>query len=295
MTLKSMTGFARADGADEVVAWAWELRSVNGRGLDLRLRTAPGYEALEPQVREMVSKQLSRGSVSVNLSATRRAGSAEIRVNETALEQVLKAAERLQHLTGCERPRAEGLLALRGVLETVEETESEGAVEGRRAAMLKSLEQALQAMLESRASEGRRLAAVLTDQLAEIERLVAVVEVHPARSPETIRKRLAEQVARLMETGSSFDAARLHQEAVLLATRADVEEELKRLRVHIESARELITSRQPAGRKLDFLTQEFNREANTLCSKSSDTDITRAGLALKAVIDQMREQVQNIE
>ena len=295
MSLKSMTGFARAEGSDDTLAWAWELRSVNGRGLDLRLRTAPGYEAIEPQVRELVGKSLSRGSVSVGLNVQRRGGGGQIRINETALEQVLRAAEHLRQVTGCERPRAEGLLALRGVLEPVEESESDEASDDRRRAMLATLADAVQAMVESRAAEGRRLATVLLDQVAEIERLVAAVEVHPARSVEIVKRRLADLVGKLMDTGASFDAARLHQEAVLLATRADVEEELKRLRVHIESARELIGSRQPAGRKLDFLTQEFNREANTLCSKSNDSEITKLGLGLKAVIDQMREQVQNIE
>ncbi len=295
MSLKSMTGFARAEGGDDTLAWAWELRSVNGRGLDLRLRMAPGYEALEPQVRELVGKSLSRGSLSVGLSAQRRGGGGQIRVNQEALEQVLSAAEYVRQITGCERPRAEGLLALRGVLEPVEEGASEEIAEARRAAMLATLGEAIEGMVTSRAAEGARLASVLLEQVAEIERLVSAVEVHPARSVDVVKGRLAELIGKLMDTGASFDSARLHQEAVLLATRADVEEELKRLRVHIESARELIGSRQPAGRKLDFLTQEFNREANTLCSKANDSEITKLGLALKAVIDQMREQVQNIE
>lgn len=295
MSLKSMTGFARADGGDDALSWHWELRSVNGRGLDLRMRLAQGYEGIEPQVRELISKRLVRGSVSVNLAVTRRNGAGEIRINNAALEQVLRAAEHIHGITGCERPRAEGVLALRGVLEQVEETESEAQVEVRRAAMLASLAQAVTAIVEARAAEGRQLTHVLDKQVAEIERLVGLVEAHPSRSPDSVRVRLKQMVSRLTEASSSFDEARLHQEAMLLATRADVEEELKRLRAHIESARELMASREPVGRKLDFLTQEFNREANTLCSKSNDTEVTRAGLALKAVIDQMREQIQNIE
>ncbi len=169
MSLKSMTGFARAEGGDDTLAWAWELRSVNGRGLDLRLRMAPGYEALEPQVRELVGKSLSRGSLSVGLSAQRRGGGGQIRVNQEALEQVLSAAEYVRQITGCERPRAEGLLALRGVLEPVEEGASEEIAEARRAAMLATLGEAIEGMVTSRAAEGARLASVLLEQVAEIE------------------------------------------------------------------------------------------------------------------------------
>ena len=295
MSLKSMTGFSRADGGDDLVSWHWELRSVNGRGLDLRMRLAAGYEGLEPQARELISRRLARGSVSVGLSLLRRAGAGEIRINERALDQVLRATEHVRNITGCERPRAEGLLALRGVLEQVEETESETEVEQRRAAMLSTLEVAVASVVEARAAEGRQLTRVLADQLAEIERLVGVVESHPSRSVDAVRARLAQMVARLMETGSSFDEARLHQEAVLLATRADVEEEVKRLRAHIESARELIGHKGAVGRKLDFLTQEFVREANSLCSKSSSTALTRIGLELKAAIERLKEQSANVE
>lgn len=295
MTIKSMTAFARADGAHGAVIWHWEVRSVNGRGLDLRLRLAPGYESLEPAAREAASKQLARGSVTATLSVQRDTAGVEIRLNEEALEQVLRAAERIQHLTGCERPRAEGLLALKGVLEVVERTEDELEQAAIAEAMLRSLEEALTGLVAARRSEGRRLMAVLAGQFAEIERLVAQVETSPARSPAVIAARLKDLVAKLMDSGQAFDPARLHQEAVLLSTRVDVEEEVVRLKAHIHAARDLLNEPGAVGRKLDFLAQEFNREANTLCSKSNDADITRAGLALKAVIDQMREQVQNIE
>jgi uncharacterized protein (TIGR00255 family) len=297
MTLTSMTGFARADGRSGDLGWAWEARSVNGRGLDVRVRLAPGFEILEPAVREAVTRAFTRGSITVNLAVSQAAGQGRLRVNEQALEQVLAAADRLHHLTGCERPRAEGLLALKGVLEYAD---AESALTGRegealRAAVLDSLAQALADLKNARASEGARLAAVLGDQLAEIGRLVEEVAASPARRPETVKARLREQIGRILESGQGFDEQRLAQEAMLIATRADVEEELKRLSAHIAAARELITSGAPVGRKLDFLAQEFNREANTLCSKSSDIAITRAGLALKSVIDQLREQVQNIE
>lgn len=296
MTIKSMTGFARSSGADATVGWAWEVRSVNGRGLEVRLRLPPGYESLEPQVRDMTAKALTRGNVSATLSVQRQAGAAtEVRINEAALEQVLRASDRLHQLTGCKRPRAEGLLALKGVLEVVDDVEDEATTEARKAAILSGLGEALAGLVAAREAEGRRLAAVISGQLDTIGHLVAEVEASPARAPEAIRKRLAEQLARVMEGGNGFDPQRLAQEAALIATRVDVEEELKRLAAHIEAARELLHDKAAVGRRFDFLSQEFNREANTLCSKSNDIAITRAGLALKAVIDQMREQLQNIE
>lgn len=295
MSLKSMTGFARADGVHEGVSWHWEIRSVNGRGLDVRMRVPPGYEALETPARDAVTKRLARGSVTVNLNAQRASGATMLRLNEAALEQVLKAAEHIRHLTGCERPRPEGLLALKGVMEVVEAEDDESVIQARNALILQSLDAALGSLVAARAAEGERLAAVLSAQLDEIERLVALVEAAPGRATDAVKARIAEQVARLVEASSALDPQRLAQEAVLAATRADVEEELKRLKAHIAAAREHLTEAGAVGRKLDFLAQEFNREANTLCSKAADSESTRAGLALKSVIDQMREQVQNIE
>ena len=295
MTIKSMTGFARADGAAGSTSWHWELRSVNGRGLDLRLRLPPGFEGLEPRVREAANKRLARGSLSINLNVKRSEGVSQIRLNEPALRQVLAALDKLQAMANVEAPRAEGLLGIRGVLEFVEADEGEEAARARAEAMLASLGQALESLVAARAGEGRRLEAVIVEQLVSIEKLVEAVQRSPARTPEAIRQRLKEQLNRLLEPGVPLDETRLYQEAALLATRADVEEELKRLTAHIAGARELLASGEPAGRRLDFLAQEFNREANTLCSKANDAETTRAGLELKAVIDQLREQVQNIE
>ena len=295
MAIKSMTGFARADGAVGNLSWHWEVRSVNGRGLDIRLRVPPGFEGLEPRIREILGKRIARGSLTVNLGVRRAHGQAQIQLNEIALKQVLEAVDRLRQAVPAGPPSAEALLGIKGVLELVEPEESDAEATARAEAMLANLGEALDGMVRARAEEGRRLQAVVADQLATIEKLVAVVEHLPARAPEAIRQRLTEQVGRLMETGATFDEGRLYQEAALLATRADAEEEIKRLTAHISAARELLQSQEPAGRRLDFLAQEFNREANTLCSKSNDVDTTRAGLELKAVIDQMREQVQNIE
>jgi uncharacterized protein (TIGR00255 family) len=295
MALKSMTGFGRSDGAFGSTSWHWEVRVVNGRGLDLRLRLPQGYEGLEARVREAAAKRLTRGNAAITLTVKRQEGISGIRLNEVALAQVLAAGERVRAVTGGEPPRVEGLLGLKGVLEFVEASESEQDAEALSDAMMASLEQALEDALAVRAREGARLRAILHEQLAEVERLIAAISGSPARSPDSIKQRLREQVARLLDNSTAFDAARLHQEAVLLATRADVEEELKRLAVHVAAARDLLDAGEPVGRKLDFLSQEFNREANTLCSKSSDAEITRMGLHLKAVIDQLREQIQNIE
>jgi uncharacterized protein (TIGR00255 family) len=294
MTLKSMTGFARRDGSAGGVSWHWEIRSVNGRGLEVRLRIPPGYEALEMPAREAVGKLLARGNVSANLSVRRDAVQGQLRLNEAALAQVLDAAERVRQLTGAGPASVEGLLAIKGVLEAGDD-EEQAASAALHAAMLQSLTEAVAALAAARASEGARLADVIAAQLGEIESLVGVVEVSPARTPDAIGRRLKETIARVIDGDNGLDPARLHQEAVLLATRADVEEELRRLRVHIAAARDLLAEKGAVGRKFDFLAQEFNREANTLCSKSNDTEITRAGLALKVLIDQMREQVQNIE
>jgi uncharacterized protein (TIGR00255 family) len=295
MTIKSMTGFARADGTQGATGWHWEVRSVNGRGLDTRLRLPPGYDGMEVRVREAVAKRVARGSITVNLNVKHGEGTTQLRLNEAALRQVLAALDSLRATTEVAAPRPEALLGIKGVLEAVEPEDSEPQMQARAEAMLASLDAALDGMVRAREAEGRRLEAIVLEQVASIERLVAVAAGSPARSPDAIRQRLKDQVGRLLEAGANLDEGRLYQEAALLATRADVEEELKRLGAHIVAARELLAAREPAGRRLDFLAQEFNREANTLCSKAIDPETTRAGLELKAVIDQMREQVQNIE
>lgn len=293
MTLNSMTGFARAEGAVAGVRWFWEVKSVNGRGLDVRIRLPQGHDQLEPKVREAAAKRFVRGSLAINLNAQRDTAAVEVRVNEAALAQVLRAVEEVRRLTGAPPPSADGLLALRGVLEV---SETDGSLDqSMAAAMLSSLDQALDALQGSRADEGRRLTSVLSALIDEIERLTRFVQASPSRTADAIQTRLRDQVARLTDASPALDPARLHQEAILLATRSDVEEELQRLSAHVESARILLSERMPAGRKLDFLAQEFNREANTLTSKAIDMDVSRAGLALKTVIDQLREQVQNIE
>ncbi|MGE3064949.1 MAG: YicC/YloC family endoribonuclease [Hyphomicrobiaceae bacterium] len=295
MAINSMTGFARADGRHEALAWTWEVRSVNGRGLDVRVRVPPGYDALELRARELTAQRMARGSITLSLAVKRAETPAAIRINEAVLQQVLDAVDRLRARTEMAPPSAASLLAIKGVLETVEPDAEQPGSEARDRAIAQTLAEALEGTRTARAAEGGRLASVVSSQLDRIERLVAVIETAPARTPDAVQRRLREQIARLVDGGPVLDETRLYQEAVLIAARADVEEELKRLRAHVAAARDLLTAGEPVGRKLDFLAQEFNREANTLCSKSNDTDITRAGLDLKSVIDQMREQVQNIE
>lgn len=295
MTLKSMTGFARADGTHADTSWHWEARSVNGRNLDLRLRLPSGFEALEIKARALAQEKLARGNCTINLWVKRESGQLEIRLNEAALRQAQAVAERARDVTGLKRPRLDTLLGMRGVVEAVEGEESAEAQAALSHALIVSLAVALDALVRARTDEGERLQAVIAKQLAAIEDLVERAAAASARQPEAIAMRLAEQIARLTEPGSSLDPERLHQEALLLAAKADIQEEIDRLRAHVAAAYELVGSDQPVGRKFEFLAQEFNREANTLCSKAADIEISRTGLELKTVIDQLREQVQNIE
>ncbi|MGB0056301.1 MAG: YicC/YloC family endoribonuclease [Methyloceanibacter sp.] len=295
MSLKSMTGFGRSAGVHGETSWHWEVRSVNGRGLELRFRMPSGLEGLEIKARSLAQEKLARGNCTLNLALRRETGQLAIRLNEAALSQALAAAERAQALTHKEAPNLDTLLAMRGVVEVVEGEESEEAHAKLEDALLKGLGAALDQLVAARKAEGARLACVMTNQLGQISDLVERVADASARQPQAIRQRLTEQVTRIMETGAGLDPERLHQEALLLAAKADIQEELDRLRAHVAAANDILAQDPPAGRGLEFLAQEFNREANTLCSKASDVEISRAGLELKTVIDQLREQVQNIE
>lgn len=296
MGISSMTGFARADGAAEGLAWTWELRSVNGRGLDVRLRLPPGYDAIEAGVRDAVAKRLVRGNVSISLAVERRNGAGAVRLNEGILADILKAADRAAELSGGTRPDTATLLTMKGVLETSENAlETPDVRAAREKHLLTSFEEAVEKLVAARRAEGRKIEAVIEEQVVQIERLAGDVRASPSRTPDAIRARLKEVIGRILEASATFDPERLHQEAVLAATRADVEEELARLQAHVAAAREIMSETGAVGRKLDFLAQEFNREANTLCSKANAVDVTRLGLSLKSVIDQLREQVQNVE
>lgn len=290
-----MTGFARAEGQHDGLGWAWELKSVNGRGLDIRTRVPQGFESLEPLARQKLGEALKRGNVNVSLIVERRAGEAGIRINRAVLDQVLALQAELAGRVDAAPPRLESLLAVRGVVEAGEEDTDEEARAARDADILAGLEQAVKAMVVSRLEEGARLAAILTGHLDRIEELTTQAKALGSVQPEALKARLRQQVLELLDASPSLNEDRLAQEAALLATKADIREELDRLAAHIAAARELMQAGSQIGRRFDFLCQEFNREANTLCSKSGDTELTRIGLELKAVIDQLKEQVQNVE
>jgi uncharacterized protein (TIGR00255 family) len=290
-----MTGFARAEGQHDGLGWAWELKSVNGRGLDIRTRAPQGFEGLEPLARQKLGEALKRGNVNVSLIVERRAGEAGIRINRAVLDQVLALQAELAGRVDAAPPRLESLLAVRGVVEAGEADADEEARAARDADILAGLEQAVQALVASRLEEGARLAAMLTGHLDRIEALTGQARALGSVQPEALKARLRQQVLELLDASPALNEDRLAQEAALLATKADIREELDRLTAHIAAARELMQAGSQIGRRFDFLCQEFNREANTLCSKSGDTELTRIGLELKAVIDQLKEQVQNVE
>jgi uncharacterized protein (TIGR00255 family) len=295
MTLSSMTGFARSDGHAKGLSWYWEVRSVNSRSLDIRCRLPQGLEALEFDIKTLAQAKFHRGSLQVNLELKRDLES-QIRVNEAALNQVLALAKSLQTTHKLPPPSIEGLLSIRGVVEIVEPHSDEKAAADRNRLLLRALDEALETLVKNRRAEGAKLRKILHDQVQRIATLAEAARDCPGRSPETIKARLKEQLDRLLDTGRSFDPDRLYQEALLLAAKIDVQEELDRIFAHVGASLDLLTDDAgPVGRKLDFLAQEFHREANTLCAKSQDKGLSSIGLALKAVIDQMREQVQNIE
>ena len=290
-----MTGFARSAGAIADFHWQWEVKCVNGKSLDVRSRLPPGFESLDLSIRASVAEKVKRGSVQVSLSVSGASQGGRIVVNEAVLDRILAAGERLRERIGGETLRADAILAMRGVVEFVEDPEDEALAEERRRAVLAGLAEAVTHLDATRRAEGERLAMIAIGLLDRIEALTAEARDNPSRSPEAIKARIGEQVGRLLDTAAALDTDRLHQEAVLLAARADIQEEIDRLFAHVAAGRELLATGDAVGRRFDFLAQEFNREANTLCSKSADRSLTRTGLALKTAIDQLREQVQNIE
>jgi uncharacterized protein (TIGR00255 family) len=295
MALSSMTGFARADGASGPYAWSWELKSVNAKGLELRLRTPPGWDAVEVPLRAKAAEALARGTVHATLTVQRTGVAPVVRVNEPVLAAVLSTMGDIAKRIDATPPSIDGILGLKGVIEVIDEDEREEDRRAGEAAVIAGFSAALASLAEMRRREGTALAAILLIRLDEIAALTARAENAPGRKPEAIKARLAEQIATLLDTSTRFDPDRLHQEALLMASKADIREELDRLVAHVAQARRLIGAGGPAGRKLDFLSQELNRESNTLCAKSNDVELTNIGLELKTVVEQFREQVQNLE
>jgi len=295
MALSSMTGFARSHGVAGSYAWAWEIKSVNSKGLDLKLRLPPGWDAIEAAVRTRSAEMLARGSVFANLTVNREGAPPTVRVNEPVLNAVLSTLKGLAGKVDAAPPTLDGILALKGVIEVGEAEENEDEHRAAETAIAEGFGQTLKGLADMRRHEGEALGRLLSARLSEIGSLAARAEAAPGRKPEAIKARLAEQVATLLEGGKRFDPDRLHQEALLLATKVDIREELDRLEAHVAQAKKLIAGGGPIGRKLDFLAQELNRESNTLCAKANDVELTNIGLELKSVVEQFREQVQNLE
>ena len=295
MTVQSMTGFARVEGGSGDIRWVWELRSVNGKSLDVRARLPQGLERYEPEIRRMSAAEFRRGNLQVGLSVSGGGSNLRPVLDERALGEILEIARRIGERIDAKAPSIDGLLGIRGVLDFREQESDPEDVAARDAECLADLSRAIRALRKMREGEGAALQAVLEGHVDAIAALVDAIEADPSREAGAIRARIADQVAQLMDASRGLDPARLHMEAALLATKADLREEIDRLQAHVAATRDLLASGGPIGRRLDFLAQEFNREANTICSKSNAASITAAGLDLKVLIDQLREQIQNLE
>jgi uncharacterized protein (TIGR00255 family) len=295
MALSSMTGFARSNGASGPYTFEWELKSVNAKGFDLRMRLPPGWDELEAFAKKRAGEVLSRGTVYANLNVKRTNAASTVRINEEVLASIVRVAGVLAGKIDAVAPSIDGLLGIKGVIEVVEPESDEAEDKAAKAAAAAAFEQALANLVEMRRREGVALGQILSQRMDEIEQLAKKAEAAPGRKPDAIKARLAEQIAALLESTDRFDPDRLNQEAILIATKADIREELDRIASHIAQAREMIAKGGPVGRRLDFLAQEFHREVNTCCSKSNDVDLTNTSLAMKNVVEQFREQVQNLE
>jgi uncharacterized protein (TIGR00255 family) len=295
MALSSMTGFARGHGVCGAYVWSWELKSVNAKGLDVRFRLPAGWDALEAPARQRATEKLSRGTVYCNLTAERKGVVPTVRINEQVLNSVVSALQQLRGKVDAAAPSLDGILSLKGVMEVSEEDEREEDKQAAEAAILAGFDVALADLVAMRRHEGDALGQILNARLSEISTLAARAEAAPGRKPEAIKARLAEQVATLLEASQRFDSDRLHQEAIMLASKADVREELDRLAAHVVQVQKLLKDGGAVGRRLDFLAQELNRESNTLTAKANDVELTNIGLELKSVVEQFREQVQNLE
>jgi uncharacterized protein (TIGR00255 family) len=294
--ISGMTGFGRSEGLTAEVTWAWEARSVNGRNLDVKFRTPPGLESLEPRIREACAKRFKRGSLQVSLSAKKENASTppQLRINHEVLAFYLHEGQHLVEAGTVSKPTWDGLLSLRGVVETADIVEADEVKAQREAAFIAGLDVALDGLQEARRTEGRALHKLFTDIFDKIETVAETAQAAAEDQVRAIRDRVQKRAAELLGE-TPYDEQRLLQEAAALALKADVREELDRLASHIEEARKLLAAGGDIGRKLEFLAQEFHRESNTLTAKAAAMPLTRAGLDLKATIDQLKEQAANVE
>ena len=295
MGLKSMTGFARLAGDVAPYHWTWELKAVNAKGLDLRLRVPPGFDAIESAARARLTTRLARGTCYATLTMARASTTPDVRINEAALAALLAAIKNLPGDVNVRPVSIDGLLGMRGIIDIVETADDESTIAAVGSAALSGLDAALEHLVTTRAREGEALTATLEQRIARISILCRLAEDAPGRQPEAVRARLTAAVLALADTSPLLDPVRLHQEALLMAAKADVREELDRLAAHVAAVGELMAKDEPVGRRLDFLAQELGREANTLCAKSNDAALTTIGMELRVEIEQFREQVQNIE
>jgi len=295
MALSSMTGFARGHGVSGAYAWAWEIKSVNAKGLDIRVRLPPGWDAVDGPVRSLATEALSRGTIYATLTVERKGVPPAVKVNEPVLNAVLSVLDGLTRKVNAAPPTLDGILALKGVIEVSDQDEKPEERSAAEAAIIAGFTAALRNLIAARREEGTALGRILESRLGEIATLRQRADQAPGRTAEAVKARLAQQISSLMETGGRFDQDRLHQEALLLAAKADIREELDRLEAHVAQARKLLGDGGAVGRRLDFLSQELNRESNTLCAKANDVELTNIGLELKTVVEQFREQVQNLE
>ena len=294
MTISGMTGFARAEGEHAGQRWIWELKSVNGRGLDFKLRTPPGYDAIEPAARSAANGKFKRGSIQASLSVARESSAAaSLKIDLELAERLVAAAEQFKGRVA--KPRWDGILAVRGVVQSEDNAElSDEERTAFEAKLIDSFNTALDLLAQARQAEGRALAGIFSEAATRLDGLIGAARTTAAAAPAAALERIRQRLESLAPD-LKLDPQRVAQEAAIAATRADVQEELERLSAHAAELRSLITQPEPAGRRLDFLSQELTREANTLCSKSSDLELTRIGLDLKTVVDQIKEQAANVE
>lgn len=295
MTLSSMTGFGRAEGHYEHYSWVWEIRSVNGKGLDVRMRIPPGLDAFDQFIKTTIKKEITRGSINVLLQLSKEETDTDVKVNEAALDKLIGVAKKASVDHDLPMPSLDSLLSIRDVVEITTTEDNENQISERNDILKKSFIEALSELKSSRQDEGLATRKMLSDVIDQVEDLLNQAEEIANNQPSLLKEKFEEKVSALFDNKQGIDKDRLAQEIVLLATKADTKEETDRLRAHIASARTMLDAKGTIGRKMDFLTQEFNREANTLCSKSSDIALTNIGLSLKTAIDQIREQVQNVE
>ncbi|MAU41951.1 MAG: YicC family protein [Kordiimonas sp.] len=295
MKISSMTGFARTEGTWKDTQWVWEIRSVNGRGLDMRMRLGNGFDKMDPDIRAAIKRQISRGSLTINLNVQQNRQQNNLTINRALFAEILDTARELAQAHDIAPPDMNALLNVRGIIDVLDPEEDAEEHEQKQEQVKSGLLDAIEALVHSRMLEGEKLRSIMVEILQNISEQVEQAERIATTQPQIIKAKLTERLQELLGENSALEPERIAQEVTLLAAKADVREEIDRLRLHVKAAYEIIEEGGAIGRKLDFLVQEFNRETNTLCSKSSDSTLTNIGLSLKTLIEQLREQAQNIE